>query len=456
MIFPVAEVRDISFKFDTESDTITSLVSLLFLITTFCYRLMSQSSSKDPESLGLSHEDAELQFHHDSLSDISNYFDVSGNDGTHTLLDTLKAGEVEVDVEGDKKDIIKSEQNSKAKNCKENEKAKLKTHQDLKNTLDETSEAKDVPRERSSSANSEFDNIVIEKDLKCKARGCACEKEKRPLNKNDCGTNNNGAKVRNESVKVAQCNTGTETNDRNVFNVDIRKEVCDTGNLVIDISEELSENNADLTPVMTDSNSTLCDQFSVIPEGDNHSSAENNGSIKDIAKSYSTNMANISNIDESTSKKKANENKIEPVNDGTLHVQADKGQSKKDTEMPEDAGQTVNENKIKDIDKEKATGQLGISSDSSVDIDNIQKKETGLDFEGVGENQADLEVTRKNDEEHAYLDFGNSHHKHGHSIQAFGTADKEKTSGMDASKKRKWKFMHPFKNILDGEASISK
>ena len=363
-----------------------------------------------------------MMFPTDSSFDSYNYNDPTAADWNSSLLDTLKAADVHknVDIKTDLEQTPKFSLMSSANNS-ENELNKL----------------------RSGSSNSDFYDIDVNKDLKCNVKGCACDKVNKNCleDKSKCNTEQSGAgnvdldvTSVHGNVGKGLCNDKSKADKSDVFHtkkpndLDIKPEGCseDLGKTV----EELSDDHGDVTPVMTDSTSTLCDQLSV-----------------------------ITNVDNSTTEKVHSDKQSEDL-ECKLEQTKDGGSSVRNMSLEQNIDIGI-ENKLKGRVIHQTVAQSEISSDSGLDIhaDNINDKQTSLDFGSISDKGSDVDFGEKLSESNSE-GFTVDHNKHGYTVgpdvrASLGTSDCKSASAMDA-KKRKWKFMHPFKYLLDGESSVGK
>ncbi|XP_053397435.1 uncharacterized protein LOC123551904 [Mercenaria mercenaria] len=400
-----------------------------------------------PESSDGGAED--LMFPNDNSFDTNNYLDLSAEDWNSSLLNTLKAGEVEFDSKG--KAVV--EQNSKSDSLANTHNAK---------------EELPLKKDRSDTANSDFDNIDIDKDLKCTARGCACEKKIKslPVDHSKCNIEQNGANIAvletqcvlKDEIKE-ECNDNSEESKNNVFNTKKPNSLdLEANNGADDLTvmvEDVSEDNGDITPVMTESSSTHCDQFSVITDTDNPS-AEKDKTNQEGNKLDDVNIVSELRVDNDVESKGnfKDKNKVDNVNVMESLLSGDKQPLEINSDQTEQDIGIVCESDMKENDVKQKTAKSIVSSDSGFDMENVHEKQTSLDFGSVSDRQSEIDFSEN--DRYSGSGFGHGHDRHGFSIhrdisQAIGTADK--TLGMEA-KKRKWKFMHPFKNLLDGDCSV--
>ncbi|XP_060606565.1 uncharacterized protein LOC132758877 [Ruditapes philippinarum] len=393
-----------SFQSFYDEDTMYSANSSMVETSASAYgferQISEMSSARDSYDTG----PEDLMFPNDCSFDPNNYLDPSAADWNSSLLDTLKAGEPynSTDVESKVEKPTKYDSAPSINKCKD-----------------------DLSKHRSDSTISDFYNIDIDKDLKCNVKGCACDKTNRKSaeDKSKCNTEQTGAKdIDSDSPNEhndnnqGKCNDELNVDKTSVFNIDRPTDLALN-------TEYIHGDNEDITPVMTDSTSTLCDQIPVIQKCDS-------ASIKTVETDNHT-------VDVESGPK--------VTKDGSDEIKSIS--SEQNTKLENDTKGCVIQHKA---------AQSEISSDSGLDIDNILEKQTSLDFGSVSDKSSDIEFGEKT-EELLGDGFSLDHDKHGYTLCQDNvprrTSVCENISAMEA-KKRKWKFMHPFKNLHDGENSV--
>lgn len=388
-------------------------------------RQMSDGSMTQENSF-VSYDDTEFMFHHDN----SVYADID-KEWNNSPLEML-AAESKYENKQDEKDNAKILQTSK-----------YKPLPDASNSVDHIS----TNRIRSDSTNSEFYSVDIEKDLKCKAKGCVCEHVNRSGGNSKCTVRQAcatsiAAKEKEETTGATDANAASSTKDAEITERNDWKEGCEIRlcNDDDDGGKENSGNICDTYTVKTDRSSTLCDQHYVTADSDNHSYQEEGQ--REIDESSHVNSVSQSNEDDLSVTKVAGK----PLNEEQTLDNA--GFISSERVNREDCSEISNNLVVNNRNEtiQLSTAHSKVSSDSGIDVNNIHHKHCHLDFDSKCDKDDSLDFS------------GNSHDKHcrsrhDESKSSTGT-EAERSAGMDVSKRRKWKFMHPFKNVLEGELTL--